>query len=163
INHLSGTFKINTTAGEVIFNGQNASVYFNRLFQQPFQLQDYTAHMQWIHLADGWRAQLSHLRITAPGLKVQAGMKMYMPASKQPYVQLLAGFYSNNVKEIRYYLPVGIFSKTLNTWLNQAFVGGKSVQGQVLLQGPLQHFPFDDHTGRFEISAKTNQIDFRYG
>ncbi len=79
-----------------------------------------------------------------------------------PYIRLLLNFSEHDLSKMPRYIPVGVIHPEFASWLKKAFAGGEGMQGGILLQGPLKHFPFDDATGRFEVLTQIQAMDFHF-
>jgi uncharacterized protein (TIGR02099 family) len=165
INGLSADMQVTPTAGSVQLIGAPLGLDFGELFGHPLQVNDESGTLQWQQRDDGWHIQADNLQLANDdvGLRVQVGLLLPADGST-PFIELSGGFAERDVSQIRNYLPVGLMKSVpeLSAWLRDAFVTGDGVEGQVLLQGPLSHFPFDDHTGHFEVSAQVHNMDFNY-
>jgi uncharacterized protein (TIGR02099 family) len=175
IDGLEGKLKLTPTAGDLELNGRALGLNAPAWFRHPFSLEGYSGRFQWIKLADSWYVQGSDISITDDALGARADFNMSLPLAagsadgssaikNTPYLQLFAGFSERDSSHLKNYVPVGLLSHhaALATWLTEAFVAGDTTNGQILLQGPLSHFPFDDHSGRFEAAVTVNNMQFNY-
>ncbi len=174
VNGLQGNVKLTPTAGDLQVDGHTLTLN-TPWFTHPFYLQGYSGDIQWIKLAEGLSVQGSDFIFNDEHLGARADFNLYFPASTNdsgsaggppatPYIQLLAAFSTQDSAHLRDYVPTALLSHhpALANWLTEAFVAGDSTEAQVLLQGPLSHFPFDDHTGRFEATASVKNMQFNY-
>jgi uncharacterized protein (TIGR02099 family) len=165
IDGLSADVQVTPTTGSVQLIGAPLRLDFGELFGHPLQVNDESGTLQWQQRDDGWHIQADNLQLANDnvGLRMQLGLLLPVDGTT-PFVELSGGFAERDASQIRNYLPVGLMKSVpeLSTWLRDAFVTGDGVEGQVLLQGPLSHFPFDDHTGHFEVSAQVHNMDFNY-
>lgn len=165
IDGLQGSIQLASNAGDLSISGENAlEVNMPNWFNHPFTLNQYHGRIQWIQQADGLKLQASDIRFADKHLGVNANLNMWISPQNTPYVQLLAAYTEQNASYIRDYVPTELIhtNHSLSTWLTEAFPAGDSVNGEILLQGPLTHFPYDDHTGRFEASAHVKNMLFNY-
>lgn len=169
VENVSGAIKISENAGDIRLNGHNLKLDYAALFSAPLSMDNYTGRIEWINQPSGLKIRSSDIAANNAAIGVRGNMDVYYPSPRTgeentgPYVHLLAAFSNNQVKQLHHYLPQGIFPQPLTNWLNKALVDGKNIHGQILLQGPLRHFPFDDHTGHFEMAIKTEHVDFNIG
>ncbi len=162
IKNLNGHVLLTPEAGEADLRGENLILDTGQMFRQPLIFTDYQGHMNWLQTADGIKLQAQDLAFNNSTISLRGNVGLYLPRAGTPLVQLLAGFAAQDVGQIHRYFPIGILSPKLLEWLDQAFVGGDSIAGSVLLQGPLSHFPFEDHTGHFEIAAHARNLEFSF-
>jgi len=53
------------------------------------------------------------------------------------------------MQTLKQYLPYGLFSPELQSWLNMALVEGKNINAQVQLKGALKRLSFSEWLRRF--------------
>ena len=84
------------------------------------------------------------------------------PSGLAPIVDLHSHFSDGDGSATRRYLPVAVMDPALVDWLDQAIVSGRLTSGDLLLRGPLDSFPFDDHSGRFllELRVQDGILDY---
>lgn len=162
IENLSGHLLLTPTTGDVQLAGDNLSVMIGQLFHQPVRLTNYHGRVEWLQTDTGWKVQASDLALNNNAFSLRGDMDLYLPSAGDPIIRLLTGFSINNIVQAHQYIPTLILKPKLTAWLEQAFVGGENITGQMLLQGPLLHFPFEDHTGQFEIAAHATHLDFSF-
>ncbi len=165
IRNLSGQIKWTPNAGDMQLDGQHFELDYNSLFSAPLMIDNYSGRIEWINVPAGLKIRATELVANNSDISVRGNIDVSQPhpGSGDTFVRLLGSFTSDKIKHLALYLPLKVFPKPLAVWLSQAFVGGGNVQGRVLLQGPLHHFPFDDHSGHFEIAAKTESLNINYG
>lgn len=163
VNNLQGQLYLTSKRGHAELNGQNVSINLPKLESAPIRLASYQFIVDWLHAEDGWRITFRDSSFTSPGLNFKANMDLYLYDDDLggPYIRLLGDFFSPDVHALRNFIPDRYFKAELAHWLQDALVKGNA-DGQLSLQGPVQHFPFDDNTGRFQILAQTHAIDFNY-
>ncbi len=161
VQNLNGHVRLNETAGELQLQGNDVLVYTPRIWSRPFHLTQYQAKVQWLKSQDGWGVQISDLNLQDPVFHVQADADFYAYPDN-PTLRLLAKFTAVDLAQLRHYVPDKAISPKFAHWLTEAFVSGKSAQGSILLQGPIKHFPFYDHSGHFELLTHVDQLNFQY-
>jgi len=158
--------QLTPTAGDLQLDGHALDLNAPAWFSHPFHLDLYQGRIQWIKLADGFNIQANNLTFADDNLGARADLELWLPQQPggTPYMQFLAAFSEHDSAHLRDYIPTGILKThaALATWLTDAFVAGDGAEGQVMLQGPLSHFPFDDHTGRFGAAVTVKNMQFNY-
>lgn len=163
VENLSGRLLVTPEAGELQLKGQQLTLNFGTIFHNPLEMDNYSGKVTWLKTDDGLRLLVNNLIANDFATSVRANMNLFIPQNGgSPYIQLLGSFYGEDARQIPNYLPVGLWPADLVKWLDSAFISGKSIQGELLLQGPLKHFPFDDNTGRFEIAAHIADAGLHY-
>lgn len=161
--NINGAVKMTSHAGELKLQGKDLLLNYEKIFGHPLAVNQYSGTIGWNLASDGWKIWANNLSVNDSSLSVLADMNLFLPVDGQgPYIQLLGSYTQQDISQLPVYLPVGILHAGVRTWLSRAFAGGKSIQGQFLLQGPLRHFPFDDATGRFEFLAQIQGMNLNY-
>lgn len=164
IDHIQGRVHITPTSGSAQLNSQDATLNWPQLFDTPLNVNQLQAALYWQKdPAAGWRVAVDQLHVVSPGLALNGAIRFYnYPAAQGgPFIRVLAGFSSPDVRYLHTVVPDSHLPVELSRWLKSAFLAGR-LDGTLLLQGPLQHFPFKDHTGRFEVIAHTHALTFNY-
>ena len=60
------------------------------------------------------------------------------------------------------YLPAGIMHEHVLNWLDSAFVTGKVVNAEAILNGPLKKFPFRQQEGEFLVKTQIEDLTLQY-
>jgi len=168
IEGLQGSLRFTPTAGDLQLNnsGTPLDLDASSWFSRPIRLNFYRGHIQWAKQAEGLAVQVADLAMANDDLGARADINLFLPSQKEqsPYIQLLAAFSEQDNRHLRDYVPVGLLKRhpILSNWLTEAFVAGDGIEGQILLRGPLTHFPFDDHTGKFEAKISTRNTELNY-
>ena len=135
-----------------------------RLFSQALAFDHLKLDLLWLLTARGPTISVKNLLLTNADLQLQTSAKLdlYPANTNDPYLQLSADFSEKKIANIPKYMPKGVFSEKFSAWLAAALVNGDKVHGKILLHGPLHHFPFADHSGRFIASMQIENADLHY-
>ena len=77
-------------------------------------------------------------------------------------MSLLASITDVDVSKTGHYYPLTSMSSNLVGYLNNALIDGKVTQAQVLFNGPLAKFPFNDNAGVFIVDAELEDATFEF-
>ena len=80
-----------------------------------------------------------------------------------PVVTLASTVESGNAADTRYYLPRAVIAAPALAWLDRAFVAGRLSRADVVLRGPIRHFPFRDGSGLFLVRCALEGMTLDYG
>jgi uncharacterized protein (TIGR02099 family) len=138
------------------------------LFDPPLRLERLGGELAWVRDPTGaWRLTGTHLTLANPDLTGQARFTLVLPgpadtASDGPVIDLRASIQDANVAATRRYLPVGVLHPQLIDWLTRALVSGTVTRGDLVLRGPLKHYPFRAQEGIFELllNYRTMVLDY---
>lgn len=169
VKDLQGTFKFTPTAGDLQLKGPSLQLDIPSFFTHPLRADTYQGQVQWLKQPEGLTVRVKDLALSNDNLALQAGLALWLPQAEaeSPYADLSATFTEQNSARLRDYIPMGMLHPhpALATWLTEAFVAGEGASGKIQLQGPLAHFPFDDHSGHFsaEVDVKNMQFNYKTG
>ncbi|HHO59315.1 MAG TPA: hypothetical protein ENJ64_03660, partial [Thiotrichales bacterium] len=85
-------------------------------------------------------------------------------AEKEPqlFVDAQTNFYDAYGQYATHYLPVGIMSEGLVSWLDESIHDGYVEQGRFILRGEVSDFPFNDGTGVMEVLFRPVNASLRF-
>ncbi len=154
-----GTVSVQTTAG---------AVNVQHLFREPFLLQQASGEVHWQRLEDRLRLYSDHLQLANEDVAVQGKWQLDLPLAASlpaPYLDLYFDIERGQVAKTGRYLPAHIMNDKAVAWLDRGLVDGVITGGSVLFHGPLNHFPFDNEEGRFEVRADVEHavLDYHEG
>jgi len=143
--------------------GQNMQLDYRRLFREVLPVSQLHGNLSWRQADDGWTLFSDKLALTTPDLAARAWFEYQHAPDRPPSLHLLGRISEGNAAATGRYLPTAIMNPKLVTWLDQSLGGGQVEQADVLVSGPLQHFPFH-HTrdGVFEVVAQARAVPLHY-
>jgi uncharacterized protein (TIGR02099 family) len=160
---LTGEIVGNQSGGHVNLEIKSGHFVWPLQFAQPVDIDSAKANFYWNRTPDA-------LLIATPGISVKnadaqlsALLALQLPSNgDSPQITLVSHLDNGVVAKARNYLPrAQIAPKTLE-WLDQALVAGRMPHAEVLLQGPLLHFPFRDGSGIFLARATLEGLTLDY-
>lgn len=161
IKRLSGMLAWHKNMGNITLNSTQLSVNYESLFDEPLLVEQLSGNVSVNQKPNHqWELKLTSIHAENTDLLMQA--QGLITLSAVPSTDIQSTFTLKKANHVTRYLPMRIFSKGLQAWLNQAFLGGEVQQGTAVLRGPLKDFPFDDKAGLFQIRGKANQVEFRF-
>lgn len=110
----------------------------------------------------GWQLQVNDIDFTSPELSLTADLAVDAFEGLEPSMSLLASITRGDASKAGHYFPLTTMSANLVSYLNEAIISGTMVQGQVLINGPLSHFPFNDNSGIFVVDAELEEAQFQF-
>ncbi len=158
-------FDLGPTGGRARIDGRDARLDLRPLFAQPHRFTALHGAFAWrlmpagsIHLwTQALRAETAHLAtLTRLRLCVH-------PSGANPFIDLHTHLHDGDIEALAQWLPVGIMDERLQDWLLQAIVDARLESGDLVLRGPLERFPFDDHAGRFLLTLRLVDGVLDYG
>ena len=166
ITGWTGFIDATPTQGKIkIFSnaGKNAvHCFIPELFTHPIAWNTLNVAADWQHVDAGWKINVSQFDFNDDTMGVRSRLRVFVPKAASPKIDLLAGFYLNNTKQLAYYLPSRVMSPNLDTWLSEGLPQGSLTEGKLVFHGSLADFPFDNHQGQFEATATLNHVTLHY-
>ncbi len=164
IKGLSGNINISPANGEASINSKSVILDFGSLFSQKLLADVLSGQINWHQRDDKqWEVIVNKLTAMNQVVSLSGQASVLIPKEKKNItVSVLAGFDFNDSSQAHLYFPVGILKQDVVDWLNGAFVSGQGGKGTVILRGPIDHFPFDQHDGTFIISGNVRKTEFHF-
>ncbi|MDN3517329.1 YhdP family protein [Aquisalimonas lutea] len=141
--------------GDVTLRASSGSAELPYLFRQPIPFASLEARLDWRLGADGWMVNLHSVAVDNEDGAVTGRVRVDKTPGAAPFLDVRAsveGRPGNAVNTGRY-LPAGVLPPDLVDWLDRSIVAGTAERAEVLIHGPADRFPYDDGTGRFEVTA----------
>lgn len=161
--HLSGALMWNGSQGDIKLNANRVVLNDDSLFNHPINIDQLSGDIQFQQDdAKAWQIKIPSLQLLNNDLAANATGTITAPPNALPTVDIKANLTMQNAGYVTRYLPVNVFDKDLDEWLNQAFLSGEVKSASLVLRGPLADFPFDKQNGLFSVTAQIKNIDLRY-
>lgn len=112
---------------------------------------------------DQWQAQTSQLQVSGTDFSVTArGGFAYELATAQTRLFLVAVVDRAQLPVAKQFWIHSHMAKSAVDWLNMALIGGQVSQAVGLAEGYIQHWPFENAQGHFEVSAQVDDGKIRF-
>jgi uncharacterized protein (TIGR02099 family) len=151
--HQDLHFELAATQGELDFNHH---------FVAPIPYQSLNASADLSFIEQGWQLAVNDINLSSTELNLTANLAIESFKNTDTRLSLLANITEVDVSKIGHYYPLTSMSSNLVTYLNNALIDGKVTQAQVLLNGPLASFPFNDNEGIFIVDAELEDATFEF-
>jgi uncharacterized protein (TIGR02099 family) len=117
-----------------------------------------------------WKRTPQDFLVATPGIAlknhdaaVQARVAWSQPADGgSPVLTLAASIDDGDVAQAHRYLPRALLVPSAFAWLNRALVAGHMPHADIVLKGPIRHFPFRDASGVFLARAHMEGVTLDY-
>ncbi len=163
VTNLKGNFSWDGKQGSLNVNSRQTSLTVDQVFSDPLPLDQLSGSLYWKkNNNDEWSLEAKNLRAMNADLKAHADMTMTILPQGLPSINLIGDFSIAHAEHVANYLPLKIFEPGLVRWLRNAFSNGRIESGEVVLNGRLSDFPFENKTGTFTISGNVKNLDLRY-
>lgn len=141
----------------------DTTVELPSLFDAPLPLARLDGELQWQRDANGdMHLSSPLLTLDTPDIHTRSRLQLLLPADGPASIDLQSTFRDGDGSRVRHYLPTGMMGPQLVRWLKRAITDGHVPRGSLVLRGPLQDFPFETHTGRFEVRFDVTDLKLAY-
>ncbi len=143
-------------------SASNGEIDFSQHFVAPIPYNSFNAIVDLSFIDDGWKLQAKDVAVSSSELNLTADITIDSFSETETTMSLLANITDVDVSKIGHYYPLTSMSSDLVDYLNGALIGGKVPQAQVLLNGPLARFPFNNNEGVFVVDAELTDATFKF-
>jgi uncharacterized protein YhdP len=162
IQGLDAYLHITPTTGNLIAHANDCSINFNKQFKAPIHWDNLTSQLHWQQKEGEWIIQAPQFEAANQDVAVNSQFSLLIPnQSSQSQISLLAHIKIHHAAGIGYYLPQALLGPELIQWLSTAISKGSGL-GSLVLQGPVNQFPFDQHDGTFLINTQIKDANLNY-
>lgn len=160
--HLSGKVNWSDQVGHLLLSGRGTIINFPTVWSKPLMLNQIKGDVYWQGNFKQFKLNIPSLMISSPGLSAVFSVKVDRQENASPVIDALASFFSENLTQIKDWVPLHGIPQGLSLWLKQAFVSGQASNGIFLMRGALNHFPFTHHDGKLETSVHLSSVGLNY-
>ena len=164
LENLTGAIKGSNESGVISFNTHNASLFFPELFRAPYSIDKLTGLFAWHELSEKWHVSSESLVIDLKDIQTETKVALTIPKNDEAIFMDLQASFGNapDISKAPEYYPAPVMDKDVLDWLDTAFVSGKIGQGDVLVYGELDQFPFSEGQGVFEVLYNMEDVELHY-
>jgi uncharacterized protein (TIGR02099 family) len=160
---LTGTIAGTESGGHVDIDTHTAVFSWPAQFPQPVDLETLKATLYWKRANDQLLVASPNWEMRNRDAGVHGTVAWALPADgSSPTLTLVATVENGNAANVRNYLPRGVISPPALEWLDRAFVTGRLSRANVVLKGPIRHFPFRDGSGLFLARCDLEALTLDY-
>ncbi|NKB38651.1 MAG: TIGR02099 family protein [Gammaproteobacteria bacterium] len=130
---------------------------------KSLQLNSLKGEVSWIKNTDEWSLNARHLNLENEDISAELTGLIRKPLAEEssPFVDLIVNLGEADLEQLASYLPYTSRFK-FRDWMQKRVVGGRLSSGTALIRGDLSDFPFDEHSGRFQLIANTANATLDY-
>lgn len=162
INNLDGQIVLDNTRIQVALSATDGALDFDKHFIAPIQYNVLTAALNLTLIPDGWQLNAEQIEFSSDELNVSATLAVADNKDQDITMSLLASASEGDAVFAQTFYPHLLMGQNLVDYLNAALVKGKLTQAQVLFNGPLSKFPFNDNEGIFVVDAELTDATFKF-
>jgi uncharacterized protein (TIGR02099 family) len=164
VRGLTGTIAGNERGGQVTIDTRTAVFSWPEQFPQPVDLEMLKATVYWKRSNDDLLVATPDWSMKNRDATVHGKVAWVQPADgSSPVLTLFSSVENGNVADTRNYFPRALIAPPALAWLDRAFVAGHLSKADVVLRGPIRHFPFRDGSGLFLARCALDRVTLDYG
>lgn len=164
IHNLSGEISATDSYGQIIFDTHNAFANVGELFRNPIDITRLQGSVNWWQSDDAWQFVSRNLAADSADFKTSSDLNLLIPKTDaSPILNMRTTFGGfNDISQAFKYLPAKIMNDGAVAWLDDAFIAGQVRQGEMVIMGALDQFPFAEGQGRFEtvFTIQNGELQF---
>jgi uncharacterized protein (TIGR02099 family) len=161
---LTGTISGTESGGHVNIDTRSAVFFWPGQFSQAVDLDTLKATLYWKRTNDELLVAAPDWTMSNRDAAVHGKAAWAVPADgSSPELTLVATVENGNAANARNYFPRERIGPNALAWLDRAFVAGRLSRADVVLRGPIRHFPFRDGSGSFVARCALDGLTLDYG
>ncbi|WP_068544945.1 YhdP family protein [Thalassotalea crassostreae] len=171
IDHANGIPGVDNVSGKLLFDGDtvdlkitavNGALDFDSGFSRPIPYQNLAADVN-LELAEHqWLLKVKDISLQSEELSVVGDVQYLQEKEKSGVLSLFAYVDRANASKTQYYLPLPIMSSSLVEYLTGAIFSGEVQQAAVVVNGPMDTFPYLDRSGIFIVDADIRKAKYQF-
>jgi uncharacterized protein (TIGR02099 family) len=161
---LTGNIAGDESGGQVNIDSHAAVFAWPTQFPQPVILETLKTTLYWKRTTEVLLVATPNWEMKNRDAGVHGKMAWAEPADgSSPVLTLAATVENGNAANTHNYFPRALMAPPALAWLDRAFVAGRLSRADVVLRGPIRHFPFRDGSGLFLARCWLEGMTLDYG
>jgi len=161
-NRLNGILNFSKDSGRLKFESNNSDIGFTELFRHAIHADRLTGDVKWQRNDhEDFRFEIRDLSLVNKDLMMQSRGAFFFQ-DKQPILNLYAEVIDANAANKSLYLPVGVMTENLVSYLDGSIKSGTLSIAKSIVRGPISSFPFDSLDGTFVAYGEVNKANYQY-
>ena len=163
---LSGMISGTESGGRVTIDTHTAVLTWPLQFEQPIDLVNFKTTFYWKRTAEELMVATPLIELKSRDAALHGPVAWHQPTDGgSPVLTLAVSVDNGNAAQAHAYFPRALLHPHVLAWLDRAFVAGHLPHADVVIQGPVRHFPFRDGTGLFLARMRIDglTLDYREG
>ncbi len=162
IENLSGQVIYQPGAIYLDIMAKNGALDFDKHFAKPIGYQNLSAKLDLKFDDAGWQLTSDDVNFSSEQVKLNAELAVFSPKEQEAVLSLLATAKEGNVVFAQSFYPQELMGQDLISYLNGSLEKGQLDQALVLINGPLNSFPYQDGSGSFIVDAELSHATFNF-
>ncbi|MEW6981177.1 YhdP family protein [Colwelliaceae bacterium 6471] len=162
VEHLSGSLVYAGDVMQMNIAAEHSALDFDKHFVRPIPFNRLKTQLTLTSSENGWSLAANDLLLSSDELQLSASANVHRQYGSDVEMALLVNVSDASAKSAQHYYPHLLMGENLVNYLNQAIIDGDVEQAQVLFNGPLAKFPFEDNSGIFTVDAELSEAKFKF-
>lgn len=161
VQNFNGQIQGDLQAGELNFALADSQIDTGELFKAPLNIEQGHGKIYWQYQEDNLSLWSQDLDIQATSAWVTGDFR-YEKKGEDQRLSILSGIRVTNAGDTWRYLPEQYVGKNLTQYLSESIIAGQIDNATFIFNGDPRDFPFEDHSGWFQVYAPVKQATFKY-
>jgi len=110
-----------------------------------------------------WNLSSPMLELNLRGFQSKSRLNLTLPKNNDlPFLDMQSAFSSDDVIQLKHYLPAKVMKPADVAWFDRAYLGGRITNGSMLYAAKLGVFPSKVEDGVFEALFDVDRLDLDY-
>ena len=162
IKHINGDLYLANNQIQINLVAEQGALDFDKHFILPIPYSSLKTSLEIEFSEHSWQLQANNIELISDELTLAADVSVYSPKNGLAEMSLLANVTDVDAKLVQHYYPHLLMGDNLVGYLNNAIVDGEITQVNVLFNGPLTNFPFEDNSGILIVDAELTNSKFKF-
>jgi uncharacterized protein (TIGR02099 family) len=161
---LSGSISGNEHGGQVTIESRAAIFNWPAQLAAPVELQKLATTVYWNRTNEDLLVATPNWEIRNGDAAAHGRLAWLQPSDgSSPTLTLVGAVEDGNAANTHSYFPRALIPPPALAWLDRAFIAGHLSRADIVLRGPIRHFPFRDGSGLFHIRCALDGLTLDYG
>ena len=162
VSNIDGELVFKNNVAQLSLQSENGALDFAEHFIKPIPYRIFSSDFMLNFDEGAWGLSSDNIEFSSDELTLSAAISIDKPKDEDTKMSLLASILNGKAELANHYFPNILMGDDLVNYLNGAIVSGKIEQAQVLFNGPLNKFPFNNHEGIFNVDAELSEAEFKF-
>ncbi|MCL4720443.1 MAG: TIGR02099 family protein, partial [Gammaproteobacteria bacterium] len=159
---LTGALEADEKGGRLVLKFQDGLVRFPALFRADIRTRATEGQLAWRLSSGAVELFTDDLRMATDDAEGRARLRLTLPASGPPFIDLAARFTAASAPAALQYVPLNKLGPKVAKWLDSAIIAGRVPRADLLWQGPLKGIPYPDGGGQFRLGLTVEDVVLAY-
>ena len=161
---LTGRVNGSDSRGRIDFASEDVLIDAPDFFRNYLTIKRLAGGINWLQQSEDWQISSRDLTIDSPDFKTGTDFDLTVPKDRKAARLDMQTRFGNftDISRIPLYFPAKVMDKDALKWMDQAFIAGQIHQGEIVIRGNLDQFPFDNGQGVFETIFSVENGELQY-